>query len=160
MFLIVWLTQYLLPGLSTYENCLAWETKKLVFYTYQPSNCAVLTYRKSDKHITNKGYAQFFFLDLLTCIRMWEILYVLQLFMGEMFVMQEILYAWRETPSQCRRVDSPAVSLSQVPPGGVTLHMTGYAPAYTKSIEKGSFLTYNFVDVFCKKGIFSLLIAL
>ena len=25
-------------------------------------------------------------------------------------------------------------------PGGFTLHMTGYAPACTKSIEKGSFL--------------------
>ena len=24
--------------------------------------------------------------------------------------------------------------------GGFTLHMTGYAPAYTKSVEKGSFL--------------------
>ena len=23
-----------------------------------------------------------------------------------------------------------------------------------KSVEKGSFLTYDFVDVFCKKGIF------
>ena len=37
--------------------------------------------------------------------------------------------------------------------GGVSLHMTGYAPAYTKSVEKGSFLTYAGVDVFCKKGI-------
>ena len=25
-------------------------------------------------------------------------------------------------------------------PGGFTLHMTGYAPACTKSVEKGSFL--------------------
>ena len=39
-------------------------------------------------------------------------------------------------------------------PGGVSLHMTGYAPTYTKSVEKGSFLTYNVLDVFCKKGIF------
>ena len=37
---------------------------------------------------------------------------------------------------------------------GITLHMTGYALAYTKSVEKGSFLTYDIVDVFCKKGIF------
>ena len=26
---------------------------------------------------------------------------------GERFMIQEILYAWWETPSQCRRVDSP-----------------------------------------------------
>ena len=32
--------------------------------------------------------------------------------------------------------------------------MTGYAPAYTKSVEKGSFLTYNVVNVFCRKDIF------
>ena len=32
--------------------------------------------------------------------------------------------------------------------------MTGYAPAYTKSVEKGSVLTYDVVDIFCKKGIF------
>ena len=32
--------------------------------------------------------------------------------------------------------------------------MNGYAPVYTKSVEKGSFLTYDFVDVFCKKGLF------
>ena len=38
--------------------------------------------------------------------------------------------------------------------GGVTLHMTGYAPTYTKSVEKGSFLTNDGVDVFCKKSIF------
>ena len=38
--------------------------------------------------------------------------------------------------------------------GGVTRHMTGYAPAYTKSVEKGSFLTYDVINVFCKKGIF------
>ena len=39
-------------------------------------------------------------------------------------------------------------------PGGVTLHMTCYTPAYTKGVEKGSFLTYDVIDVFCKKGIF------
>ena len=38
--------------------------------------------------------------------------------------------------------------------GGVTLHTTGYAPKYTKSVENGSFLTYNIVNVVCKKGIF------
>ena len=38
-------------------------------------------------------------------------------------------------------------------PGGITLQMTGYAPAYTKSVEKGIFLTYDVVEVFCKKGI-------
>ena len=32
--------------------------------------------------------------------------------------------------------------------------MTDYAPAYTKSVEKGSSFTYNVIDVFCKKGIF------
>ena len=40
-------------------------------------------------------------------------------------------------------------------PRGVTLHMIDYAPTYTKSVENGSFfLTYNVVNVFCKKGIF------
>ena len=34
---------------------------------------------------------------------------------------------------------------------GITLHMTGYAPAYTRSLV---FLTYNVADVLCKKGIF------
>ena len=38
-------------------------------------------------------------------------------------------------------------------PRGVALHMTGYAPACTKSVQKGSFWTYNVIDVFCKKGI-------
>ena len=33
---------------------------------------------------------------------------------------------------------------------GVTLDMTGYAPAYT---EKGSF-SHDVIDVFCKKDIF------
>ena len=41
-----------------------------------------------------------------------------------------------------------------MPSWGVTLHMTGYAPTYTKSVEKGSFLTNDGVDVFCKKGVF------
>ena len=31
-------------------------------------------------------------------------------------------------------------SIECLPPGGFTLHMTGYAPACTKSVEKGSFL--------------------
>ena len=31
-------------------------------------------------------------------------------------------------------------SISSSRPGGFTLHMTGYAPACTKSVEKGSFL--------------------
>ena len=35
---------------------------------------------------------------------------------------------------------------------GITLHMTGYSPAYTKSVEKGSFLTYKVVDVCLQKG--------
>ena len=40
-------------------------------------------------------------------------------------------------------------------PRGVTFHMTGYTPAYTESVEKGSFfLTYDFIDVFCKNGIY------
>ena len=39
-------------------------------------------------------------------------------------------------------------------PRGITLHMTGYAPAFTKRVEKGSFSTYNVVDVLCKKGTF------
>ena len=29
-----------------------------------------------------------------------------------------------------------------------------YVHANTKRVEKGSFLTYDFVDVFCRKGIF------
>ena len=51
---------------------------------------------------------------------------------------------------QLFKVDWPPVSSDrQVPqraakqwdwPGGFTLHMTGYAPACTKSVEKGSFL--------------------
>ena len=32
--------------------------------------------------------------------------------------------------------------------------MTGYVPVYTKSAEKGSFLTYDVVDGLYKKGIF------
>ena len=39
-------------------------------------------------------------------------------------------------------------------PGRVTLDMTGYAHAYTNSVEKGTFLIYDVVDVFCKRGIF------
>ena len=45
-------------------------------------------------------------------------------------------------------------SILDITRGGVTLHMTDYAPAYTKSVEKGSILDINVVDVFCKKGIF------
>ena len=59
---------------------------------------------------------QFSFLTSTLCIRMREILYVSQLFTGEMFVMWEILCLAAEmekqcrgggTPSQCRRVNSP-----------------------------------------------------
>ena len=41
---------------------------------------------------------------------------------------------------------------AHTPPGGFSLHMTGYAPACIKSVEKGTFLTHDGVDIFCKKG--------
>ena len=43
-----------------------------------------------------------------------------------------------------------------VPPsaGEFTLHMTGYAPAYTKSVEKGSFLDIRWRRRLLQKGIF------
>ena len=37
-------------------------------------------------------------------------------------------------------------------PGGFTLHMTGYAPACTKSIEKGSFLDIRWRRRLLQKG--------
>ena len=39
-------------------------------------------------------------------------------------------------------------------PGGVTFHMTGYAPACTKSVEKGSFLDIRRRRRFLQKGYF------
>ena len=37
-------------------------------------------------------------------------------------------------------------------PGGFTLHMTGYTPAYTKSVEKGSFLDIRWRRRLLQKG--------
>ena len=37
-------------------------------------------------------------------------------------------------------------------PGGFTLHMTGYAPACTKSVEKGSFLDIQWRRRLLQKG--------
>ena len=46
-------------------------------------------------------------------------------------------------------------------PGGFTLHMTGYAPACTKSVEKGSFLDKRQRRRLLQKMVyFSLLIAI
>ena len=101
-------------GLSTFENCLAWETKKLVFCTHQIVQFHLLEKVTSKKRVVGA----LLFLLLLTYICMQKILYVSQLFTGEIFVMLEILYSWRvrgrnsvrwKTPSQCGRVDSPAV---------------------------------------------------
>ena len=66
----------------------------------------------------------FLFLLLLMYICMREILYVSQLFMGEMFVMREIYMlggreretvSRQETPSQCGRVDRPGFILFSIP---------------------------------------------
>ena len=46
-------------------------------------------------------------------------------------------------------------------PGGFTLHMTGYAPACTKSVEKGSCFRHTAASTsFAKRVYFSLLIAI
>ena len=46
-------------------------------------------------------------------------------------------------------------------PGGFTLHMTGYAPAYTKSLEKGSFFRHTAASTsFAKRVYFWLLTAI
>ena len=83
-------------GLSTFENCLAWETKKWAFCIRQ-----IVQFWLKEKVTSKKRKGKkkvmctFLFLLLLLYICMREILCVSQLFTGQMFLMQEILYAWR-----------------------------------------------------------------
>ena len=76
----------ILPGLSTFENCLAWGTKTWkkkyfnilqFFLRLRPSNCvSVLTLRKSDKQKKKKVMFS---------------------------LMREILHAWRDVSHSCGR---------------------------------------------------------
>ena len=63
---------------------------------------------------------------------------------------------------KCRSGRTPRNYLFCVPsekPGGVTLHMTVYAPAYTRSVEKGSFFDMGRPQRLLQRVYFSLLIA-
>ena len=54
---------------------------------------------------------------------------------------ERCIAACGNTLNQVQKNSSLSISLKvETFPGGFTLHMTGYAPACTKSVEKGSFL--------------------